>query len=144
MKRITSIVTGSFFAVLIAGGAFTAKLIAQTEPAAIFSVPFAFTADGYKVSAGTYEVRQLSNPFLISIKNVETGEKGIFSVRPEQERKIPSKGMLVFHRCGYQADLTEFHIPGENSYSTAISRRHGKNSEIESCSPAETMTVAAR
>lgn len=144
MKRITSIVAGSLFAVLIAGGAFTTRLTAQTEPGAVFSVPFAFTADGHRVAAGTYEVRQLSTPFLISIKNVETGEKEIFSVRPEQQREIPSKGLLVFHRCGHQAELTEFHVPGTNSYSTAISQRHGKSSEIESCSPADTMTVAAR
>lgn len=144
MKRITSIVTGSFFAVLIACGGCAPKVKAQADAGAVFSVPFAFTADGHTVAAGTYEVRRLSTPFLISIRNVDTGEKQIFSVRPEQQRKDPATGLLIFHRCGPSADLTEFHLPGTNLYSAAISPHHGKNSETETCSPDETMTVAAR
>lgn len=144
MKRTISVVAGSLFAVLAAGGGFTQKLAAQAGSGATFSVPFPFTADGYNVAAGTYEVRHLSSPFLISVINVETGEKQIFSVRPEQQGKIPSKGLLVFHRCGERVNLTEFHMTGTNSYSTAISPKRARNSEVESCSPEETMTVAAR
>lgn len=144
MKRITSIVAGSLVAILIAGGGFTGSATAQNEPGAIFTVPFAFTADGYSVAAGTYEVDLLSSPFLISIRNVDTGEKQIFTVRPEQQLNVASKGLLVFHRCGQRKDLTEFHIPGTNLYSAAVSPRRVKNSEVESCSPAEIMTVAAR
>lgn len=144
MKRITSIVAGSLFAVLIAGGAFTAKLTAQNEPGAIFSVPFAFTADGQKVPAGTYEVNLVSSPYLMSIRNLETGEKQFMSVRPEQQRNSPSKGVLVFDRCGQREDLREFHIPGTNLYSATISPKRARNSEVESCSYGDTMTVAAR
>jgi hypothetical protein len=144
MKRIRSIMTGSFLAVLIVCGGCSPKMRAQTEPGAIFSVPFAFTTNGHQVGAGTYEIRRLSNPFFISLRNVETGAKDLFSVRPEEQRKVPAKGLLVFHRCGQHIDLTEFHIAGTNLYSVAIPPRHARNSEIEGCSPAETMTVAAR
>lgn len=144
MKRISSIVTGSFFTVLIACGGCSPKMNAESESGALFNVPFAFTADGHHVSSGTYEVDRLANPYLISIRNVETGEKQIFTVRPEQQRTIPSKGLLVFHRCGQRKDLIEFHIPGTNVYSRAISPQQATNSEVESCSPADTTTVAAR
>ncbi|HEY2470075.1 MAG TPA: hypothetical protein VGI45_19900 [Terracidiphilus sp.] len=144
MKRITSIMAESLVAVLIAGGGFTNKLTAQNEPGAIFSVPFSFTADGYVVAAGTYEVNLVSSQYLMSIRNVDTGEKQIFTVRPEQQPAVAARGLLVFHRCGQRKDLTEFHLPGSKLYSAAISPRHGRNSEVESCSSAESMTVAAR
>jgi hypothetical protein len=144
MKRIITMVAGSLFAVLIAGGAFTSKLAAQSGPGAVFSVPFAFTADGHKVAPGTYEVIRLSNPYLISIRNVETGNKEIFTVRPEEQQKAPSKGVLVFHSCGQQKDLTEFHVPGTNVYSATTAPRRVRNSEMESCSSSETETIAAR
>lgn len=144
MKRMSSIVTGSFFAVLIACGGCAPKMKAQTEQAAIFSVPFAFTTDGHQVAAGTYEVRRLSSLFLISIRNVDTGQKEIFEVRPEEQSKIPAKGLLVFHRCGQRTDLTEFHIAGNSVYSAAIPKGRARSSEMETCSSADTMTVAAR
>ena len=73
MKRIRSMMAGSSLAVLIACGGCAPKMKAQTESGAIFSVPFAFTTDGHQVVAGTYEIRRLSSPFLISVRNVETG-----------------------------------------------------------------------
>lgn len=144
MKRITSIMAGALFAVLIAGGGFTTRLSAQNKPAAIFSVPFAFTTDGHDMAAGTYEINLVSDQYLMSIRNVETGEKQIFSVRPEQQNAVAAKGLLVFHRCGQRKDLAEFHLPGSNLYSATVSPRRARNSDLESCSPAEAMTVAAR
>jgi hypothetical protein len=144
MKRITSIVAGSCFAVLIACGGCAPKLKAQTEPGAIFSVPFSFTTDGHRVAAGTYEVRRLSSPFMISISNVETGKKEIFTARPEHQQNLLSKGLLVFHRCGQRTELTEFHIPGTELYSVLIAPQLRQNAEFESCSSPDTMTIAAR
>jgi len=143
MKRITSIVIASL-SVLFAAGAFTSNLHAQNEPGVIFRVPFAFTADGHNVAAGNYEINLVSNQYLMSIRNVETGEEQIFSVRPEQQKAIASQGLLVFHRCGQRKDLTEFHIPGTRLYSTTIAVSLAKSSEFETCSPDETTTIAAR
>jgi len=42
MKRVKSVMAGSLLAVLIAGAAFDAKLVAQNGPGEIFTVPFAF------------------------------------------------------------------------------------------------------
>lgn len=142
MKRLTSIATASFFAVLLACGALHAN--AQTEPAEIFTVPFAFTANGHNVPAGTYEISLVSSHYLMSIRNVQTGDEQFFTVMPQQQKTIASKGILVFHGCGPRKDLTEFHIPGTDSYSSTIAPRHVRNSESESCSPDGTTTIAAR
>jgi hypothetical protein len=144
MKRIASIIAGSLFAALFAGGALTTNAKAQTEPGVIFTVPFAFAADGYTIDAGTYEISLVSGQHLISIRNLNTGDKQIFSVRPELQRTIASQGLLVFHRCGQRKDLAEFHIPGASLYSTTIAPRHRKASELETCSSEDTTTIAAR
>jgi hypothetical protein len=144
MERITSIVAGSLFAVLITGGAFTAKLKAQDAPGETFTVPFAFTADGHEIGPGTYEVRRDMSEYLMSIQNVQTGEKQLFSVRPEERRSIPGKGLLVFNRCGDRRDLSEFHIRGNSLYSATIEPRRKKNVESETCSITGTTTLAAR
>lgn len=129
---------------MIAGGTFTAKLHAQMEPGLLFSVPFAFSTNGHSIPAGTYQVTLDSSQFLISIRNVETGEKQFFTVRPEQQRTIASQGLLVFHRCGERKELTEFHIPGADSYSMAIPSRRAKSAEAKSCPTTDAVFLAAR
>lgn len=144
MKRITSIVAASLFAVLTGAAAFSTHANAQNEHGAIFSVPFDFTADGHVIDAGTYKVNLDFNQHQISIQNVETGDQQFFAVRPELQHAIPSSGLLVFHRCGQRKDLTEFHIPGTNYYSATIPRRHVASSDLERCSANDTTTIAAR
>lgn len=142
MKRMTSVVVGSLFAILIVSGAFTAKLQAQEEPGIIFSVPFAFSTDGHNIPAGRYEINLVLNHYLMSIRNLQTGDVQIFSVRPEQQRTIASKGLLIFHRCGDRKDLVEFHIPGSDIYSETIAPRRLRN--LEACQTTGNLTVAAR
>jgi hypothetical protein len=144
MKRIPSILAGSLLAVLLAAGAFAAKLNAQDASGEIFRVPFAFTANGHSIQPGTFEIRRSTNPFLISIENLQTGDKQLFSVRPEGSEVVPGKGLLVFSRCGSQRQLSEFHIRGTGMYSTMIKAQRKKDLEIERCSPSDTTTIAAR
>ena len=144
MKRVKSMMAGSLLAVLIAGGPFEARLNAQSMQGEIFTVPFAFTAQGHEVQPGTYEVRRDSSPFLMSLQNVKTGEKQFFSVRPEQRSAVPAEGMLVFEECGDRKKLSEFHIRGTNLYSATINSRRRESPEVESCSRPETVTLAAR
>ena len=144
MKRVSSMMAGSLLAVLIAGGTCQARLNAQNEPGEVFTVPFAFTADGHEIQPGTYEVRRESNQFLVSIQNVKTGEKQLFSVRPEERSAVPAMGLLVFERCGDQKALSEFHIRGTNLYSATIDAGRRKSPEVESCSRSDTVTLAAR
>ena len=144
MKRATSMVGRLLLAVLIAGGVCGVRLTAQSETGEIFTVPFAFTVDGQEIQPGIYELRRDSNQFLISMRNVKTGEKQLFSVRPEERSAVPAKGLLVFERCGDRKDLSEFHIRGTNSYSATINGGRRKSPEVESCSRPDTVTLAAR
>src|SRR5689334_5729361 len=144
MKRITSIAVGSAFAVLTACGTFTAVLSAQDALGEIFTVPFAFTAGGHEIGPGTYEVRRAMSQRLMSIQNVQTGEKELFSVRPEGRSSISGKGFLVFERCGESRNLIEFHNRGTGLYSATIAPIRKKNLEVGSCSMSGTTTVAAR
>lgn len=144
MKRVKSIVAGSLFSVLIVCGGCSPKIRAQFAPGEVFTVPFAFRADGHEIGAGTYEIRRDSSQFLISIQNVQTGEKQLFSVRPEERSAVPSKGLLVFHGCGEQKELSEFHIRGTRLYSATIDERGKSNTDVERCSANWTTTIAAR
>jgi len=144
MKRITSIMAGSLLGIVLAGGAGEARLDAQDPSGEIFTVPFGFTADGHLIEPGTYEVRRAGGPFLISIENVDTGAKQLFSVRPDASQGIPGKGLLVFSRCGDQRQLSEFHIRGTSQFSATIEAGKKKNSDGERCSSSDRTTIAAR
>ncbi len=144
MKRMNSIIVSSLVAVLIVGGTFAVKAHAQNGPGVVFSVPFAFTADGRNIPAGTYELNLISNNFMMSIRNVETGNMQIFNVHPEQQRAIESQGRLIFHNCGDHLELTEFHIPGTDVFSETMRRRSRNNTEAKACPPTDFVTLASR
>ncbi len=144
MKRMSSIIVGSLVAVLIAGGTFAAQLHAQNGPGVVFSVPFAFTADGRNIAAGTYELNLVSNKFMMSIRNVETGDMQVFTVHPEEQKATDSQARLIFHNCGGHLDLTEFHVPGNNLFSETIPPRHLHNMETKACPAPDFVTLAAR
>jgi len=144
MKCVTLVMAGLLGVVLIGAGGVTDSLQAQVEPGETFTVPFAFMASGHVIEPGTYEVRREANPFLISIQNVQTGDKQLFGVRPEEKGVAPAKGLLVFRRCGDHKDLSEFHIRSARLFSVTIEGRGKKNSEMEACSSTDTTMLAAR
>ena len=144
MKQVSSIMAGVLLAVMFASGSFEARATAQDATGEIFTVPFSFTADGHEVQPGTYEIRRGASQFLLSIENVKTGEKELFSVRPEQRGAVPAKGLLIFQRCGERKELTEFHLRGTNLYSATMDAKSRKSLELESCTQPDTVTVAAR
>jgi hypothetical protein len=144
MKRIHSIIVGSLFAILLMGGPFAARLHAQDDPGAVFSVPFAFSVDGHAITAGNYKLNMVSSQYLMSIRNLKTGDLQMFSVHPEQERAIDLRGHLVFNGCGDHRYLTEFHIPGTNLYSMTMTPGRVKNAEAKACPTTDSVFLAAR
>jgi len=144
MKSIESIMTGVLLTGLAVGGTFGARAAAQDGTGEIFTVPFSFIADGHEIRPGTYEIRRESSQFLLSIQDVKTGEKQLFSVRPEQRSAVPENGLLVFQQCGERKQLSEFHLRGTNLYSATIDSTPRESSELESCSKPGTVTIAAR
>jgi hypothetical protein len=144
MKRIQSIVVGSLFAILIMGGPFAARLHAQDGLGVVFSVPFGFSLDGQNVAAGDYQLNLVSNQFMMSIRNLKTGELQFFSVHPEEQRMIEAHGRLVFNGCGDHRYLAEFHIPGTNTYSMTMTPGRVKNAEAKACPTTDSVFLAAR
>lgn len=144
MKHINSIIARSLFAILIMGSPFATRLHAQDDLGVVFSVPFAFSVDGHNIAAGNYQLNLDSGQYLMSIRNLKTGDLEIFSVHPEQERAIESLGRLVFNGCGSHRYLTEFHIPGTNLYSSMMTPGRVKNAEAKACPTTDSVFLAAR
>lgn len=142
MKRISSIIAGSIFAILLMGAVSGTKLQAQNGSGPTFTVPFAFAANGHAMPAGKYRIVVDSNQFTMSIRNLKTGSVDLISVHPGEANAFATHGRLVFRRCGDRNDLLEFHTPGTDEYSQTIPPR--QNRESRTCRSADTVTVAAR
>jgi hypothetical protein len=144
MKRIQSIIVGSLFAILIMGGPFAARLHALDDHGVVFSVPFTFSLDGQNVAAGNYELNLVSSQFVMSIRNLKTGDLQFFSVHPEEQRTVEERGHLVFNGCGDHRYLAEFHIPGTNIYSMTMTPDRVKHTEAKACRTTDSVFLAAR
>ncbi len=144
MKRMSSIIVSSLVSILIMGGTSAVKLHAQGGPGVVFSVPFAFSLDGQNIDAGNYKVNLVSDQFMLSIRNLGTGELRFFRVRPEQLRSIEEHGRLVFGGCGNHRYLAEFHIPGTDTYSVTTTPEKVKNAEAKACPTEKSLFLAAR
>ena len=143
MKRITSIIVGSLFAILISGGLLTTAH-AQYDPGIIVNIPFAFSVEGQDIAAGTYRLQLMSSSFLMSIRNVNTGKEQIITVRPEEDRNVVSQGRLIFQLCEGYSYLTEIHVSGTKLFSETRDRRRPKDAEAGTCSKEDSVTVAVR
>jgi hypothetical protein len=62
--------------------------------------------------------------FLLSVTNVKTGDKELFTVRPENQCRIEDHGRLIFRDSDGSDTLNEVHFPGTDMFSELIVR-HG-------------------
>jgi hypothetical protein len=143
MKRMSSIITSLLAAILVVG-MFAVKLPAQNGPGVTFSVPFAFSLDGQNVDAGNYKLNLVSSQYILSIRNLTTGHLRFFAVHPEEQRALEEHGRLVFDGCGNHRYLTEFHIPGTDTYSVTATPETVKNAEAKACPTTDSVFLAAR
>ncbi len=128
MKPITSIITKSLVAILISGGLLAVSVQAQGESGITVTIPFAFSAGSQNNPAGAYHFMLLSDPFLLSIRNVTTGKERVIMVRPEESRLFASHEGLIFRRCEGHSYLAEVHFLGASTYSELVSgpvQEHG-------------------
>jgi hypothetical protein len=144
MKRINSIIVTSLFAILAGGGPLVSTASAQYDPAITVDIPFAFSADGHDIAAGTYQLQLISNDFLMSVRNVNTGNENLIPVHPDQDRKVESKGRLIFQVCEGHNYLTQIRVPGTNLFSETMNGPKQKDAEAEACSNGDSTTVALR
>lgn len=143
MKRITSIIVKSLFAILISGGLLTTAH-AQYDPGITVDIPFAFSADGHEIAAGTYQLQLTDSNFLLSIRNVSTGKKQIITVRPEESRKLSDQARLTFQVCGGHNYLTEIYTQGTRLFSATVTGHKQNDARTDTCSKNDAITVAQR
>jgi hypothetical protein len=143
MKRMFSITVKLLVAILICSG-LSATAHAQYDQAITVNVPFAFSADGREMAEGTYQLQLISGLFLMSVRNVITGNREVIRVRPEQDRRVPSQGDLVFQACKGNIYLTEIHTPGATLFSETVSGHKWHEATSAPCSKDHLITVALR
>jgi hypothetical protein len=144
MKRMTSVIVKSLFAILISGGPLALGAHAQDDSAITANVPFAFSVGSQEIAAGSYKLRLTSDRFQLSVRNVLTGNEQIFAVRPEVERKFTSEGRLMFQVCDGRIYLAEIHVPGTNRFSETVSGGVGGGAGAAACSKGNSTVVALR
>lgn len=144
MKRITSLVVKSLVTILIGSGTLAGYLQAQTDVAMTASIPFAFTVGTQRIPPGTYRFSLVSSPFVLSVVDVKTGHKEIFSVRPEQQRAFESHERLIFRESEGCSSLNEVHFLGTRMFTEVIQRHGVGRSEAKSSSTCTSVAVARR
>src|SRR5208337_4841543 len=112
MKQLALIIRTQLLAIatLISGGALlVCNLQAQDDHAITVNVPFAFTANSEHFSAGTYQLRQLTEWF-VSIRSLSSGSEHLMMVHPGQMGTPESRGYLIFQRFEGQSHLEGVYI----------------------------------
>ena len=143
MKHL-SLLTKSLLGILLAGGALTTNLQAQSDLAVTVSIPFPFTVDGHSMAAGTYQFSLVSSPFLVSVLNVKTGLKEMFPVRPKQQLTPEESGRVKFHDANSHPMLSEIHFPGTDRFIELDQRYVVGRRDVKSSPTAQSISVAQR
>ena len=113
MTRHSLMLTNLLLSLPVAAGLLCAAPSASAQTSERVTIPFAFSANHQKVSAGTYAVERSTN-FLVSLRNLETGKIQILTVHPGGGGVIETQGSLVFHRDGTDYSLMEIKIAGSS------------------------------
>jgi hypothetical protein len=142
MTKFTSLVATSLVTLLISSATLAPNLEAQGDDAITLKVPFSFTVGPQSIAPGTYQFSMLSTQFLLSVVNVKTGDKEIFTVRPEYQRAPDQHGRLVFRNSEGSSVLNEVHFPGTGLFSKVIQRRDDRRLEAKKSSTDSSISVA--
>lgn len=131
MRQVISLMAKTLLAVLIVGGISAASAQAQYENGAIATIPFAFAAQRTNMAAGHYEIKLLSDPFLLAIRQAGVGRDFLLTVRPEESSSVPSHGYLVFRGGVDHLYLAEIHPEGTHSYSVVLQKHQPKTADVK-------------
>lgn len=144
MKRITSVIATALLTIMLGVQPLAVWAQAQDTPRVEATIPFKFSAYRQDIASGTYQLNLLSNPFMLSIRNVNTGRKQMLMVLPKESQSPPSHGYLIFRRDGGHSYLAEIHFQGTNLYSELIPEQGPKAAKATVGSPSGSAIVASR
>ena len=144
MKRIISFAVKSLLAILIGGMLLATRLHAQNDLVMTVSIPFPFTVGALTMAPGSYQFSLVSSQFLLSIRNVKTGEEELFEARPEQGAVLKSRTGLVFRTYKRARVLNEVHFSETDTFTQVVQLRHVGRDGVKSPSPNTPVSVAQR
>jgi hypothetical protein len=144
MTPFRSLVVKSLVTLLIGSTMLATNLQAQSDDAITVRVPFPFTVGTQSIAPGTYQFSLLSSQFLLSVVNVKTGDREVFSVHPEQQRAVDQHGLLVFRNSEGSSVLNEVHFPGTGEFSELIQRHGAGRIEAKRSSTGSSIFIAQR
>ena len=101
-KQIVNIVVSLSIVITLALSVF-----AQMGGLVSATIPFAFNINGVTMAAGSYNIRRLNTPDVMTIQDSENKKSASFICRQEMTPKSDGKSQLVFHRYGNQYFLSE-------------------------------------
>lgn len=143
MRRVASTIWKMVLATLIAGGTITPPLRAQDGVGVDVAIPFAFSANGREFPAGRYRFT-IEDQFELSIRDLRTGPKRFFTIRPYDEHSSVSRGHLDFDHCQSHCVLSEIHIPGTGTFSKVGEREDQKQVRTADRAKDHLRTIALR
>ena len=139
MSRISTI--GSFIlSILLVAGPLAPIAHAQ-EGTITVHVPYEFSANNQRLSAGVYQIKLVSDRFLL-LSNTKTGERQFLIVSPVSGDVIQSPGRLVFHTYdGTGHYLFQVRIPGRSGYSELMPTRSERQMMLAAKLPSSPLKV---
>lgn len=128
MTRRAAILSHLLFNLPLAAGLLFTAGTAAAQTSLNVVVPFAFSANGQHLPAGSYRVQRRSEYFL-TIRNVQTKSAVTVMIRPENGRPLESHSRLIFDRIGNRSYLTEVWTPDTSRYSK-LTGQHSVDQEL--------------
>ena len=139
MSRIATIGKLLLVLPLIAGPfAPTPKAHAQEDVTA--TVPFEFSVNNQRLTAGKYQITSVSDHFLV-LRDASTGKSQFLMVSPAWVDVIQSRGRLVFHAYGGHHYLSQVWIQGKNGYSVLMQTRSERQAMTAAKMPSSPVNV---
>jgi hypothetical protein len=111
MFRISSILTCAALTLSLSA-ALSGPTTAQAQ-SVIFNIPFDFSTNDQKVSAGTYRISLLAPGYLSFVNTQSTKKQYLMLVRPTWEQNSGNGGRLIFRRYGDSNYLYQVWMPGQ-------------------------------
>ncbi len=113
------------FAVLGLAGAMAAACLAgESLPGVKVTIPFAFRAGTVNLPAGTYEIKQVSAPYLMGLTNTDTLETVLFQAMAGSTTGGGDKAYIRFNRYGNERFLSKISIPGRYAERFVVPGKH--------------------
>ncbi|RZU39904.1 hypothetical protein [Edaphobacter modestus] len=141
MSRISTI--GKLLLVIpLIAGPFAPTPAAQAQEDVTASVPFEFSVNNQRMVAGKYQIKLVSNRFLV-LHDASTGKSQFLMVSPAWVDVIQSRGRLVFHRYGSSHYLFQVWIPGRSGYSEFMPTRSERQTMLAAKMPFSHANVVA-